>query len=104
MTNSGVNEVFDTAWWEARMIDKRGSLSPEWVRWRLADEISMRFWVAHGIRVLPVYFEPMDGDLYSSPVVRTDCRLGKASFGRLSRHRVAIDALPYEQEFPWANL
>jgi hypothetical protein len=103
-TTGAKPEAFSPGWWNVRMRDRQGLLSPEWIRWRLADEIDSRFWVSHAVRVLPVYFEPMDGDLYSHPVVRTDCTLGKASFGRLSRHRIALDDLPYEKSFRWAGL
>ncbi|MEX5636820.1 hypothetical protein [Parafrankia sp. FMc2] len=61
-----------------------------WIRWRLACELTARWYASVGVAVLPSVFVPMDGDLYSLAVASPDCRVSARYFGRLSRGAVRI--------------
>lgn len=60
------------------------SAAVHWARWRLCVEIAQIAYRRQGAAPWALFFESMDGDLYSLPVASPDCLVNPRYFGRLS--------------------
>lgn len=65
----------------------------DWVRWRLAVDLTRRYYVSSGASVRAFVFGPMDGDVYFLPFSSADCSVAPTYFGRLSRGAVRVHAV-----------
>jgi hypothetical protein len=74
----------------------------QWRRFRLAIELTDRYYRRAGLAPTPVH-GPISDDLYTLPITSSDCDLGPRAFGRIggALHR---DDMGVDPGVRWANL